>query len=413
MRSRPPIGLTVGILANTLFALISIGGFPSLAYGEDPVLRATYLGLVHHEELAFRMEGHGRFVRKVGMLDWIVPADSLSTQGVERRFKSFCAEPLRDVIATRTYPFRVDLLDRHENYGLADDEAGQDLGRKKAKFLRELYARYYADTYQGSDVGPDAHAAFQTAVWEIVAEQEWPEGPMPLNLFTGTFQADYPIEDQSPGFVQLAQRYVTSLSGNDALFAEHPDFAGMEPTRLTGLPVAGSDALPQSQLTLRLLGGSSDFPGGVLSEPDTLANAAGLGNLGPLIGLGNPAGGGLIPGGPGGGIGAPVPGGGGVPGGGNPSNPSDGGGTVPPGTTPPITNPPGGGDGTGGTGGNNNGGGGGGGGGGGNSGGGGDDGGGTVVIPTPGGIALGSIAVLTWAWHRRRSAQSLPDSSHA
>ena len=69
------------------------------------------------------------------------------------------------------------------------------------------------------DTTPSA-PAFQVALWEVVQEPTIPEGPLPFNLFAGAFRANYPNEAESPEYVQLAQKYVQSLTGDDSIFGE-------------------------------------------------------------------------------------------------------------------------------------------------------------------------------------------------
>lgn len=372
----------------SVLALACWGTVP--ARGEEPAVTATYLGIEDRQDFAFTSKPQGEIIRPVGLLTWNVPVSSLSTMGLDRNFKSFCAEPFVTVTTGMTYGFAIDPIDKPSIYGLPDNEAGRDTARRKAKFLRELHGRYYADTLPGSKAGPEARAAFQAAVWEVMIETELPDGPMPLNLFTGTFQANYPKEADAPQFVQMAQQYVTSLTGNDQSFFENPQFAGMQLVRLTGL-VGPTGAVAQSQLAGRLISGATDTAGGVggvggLGGPGSTLGGVGpvgLGGLGGVGGLGGP---GLL--GPGGigGIGG-FPGGGGffgLPFGGGSNttvgSPGSTGGSSGSGTPGIGTGGGSGGSGGGGSGGNG-------------GGGGGGGGGGPSPVPSPAGFILGAIAL--------------------
>jgi len=288
---------------SSTIATVLVALFPPPKPVVEPVVTATYLGIEGRQDFAFVAKPLGDFRRAAGRLNWNVPPSTLGTMGLDRNFTTFCAEPIATVAAGTTYGFAVDPLDKPAVYGLPETDAGRETAKKKAKFLRELFGRYHADTQPDSKAGPDAPAAFQVAVWEVLNEQELPDGPMPLNLFTGSFLANYPREADAPPFVQLAQQYVTSLTGNDAPFFENPNFAGLELVRLTGL-VGANGAVAQSQLAARVKSGASDTAGGAGTpgSETPLALGTGPGFIGPVRGgIGSPLGG--VPGGgvPGGG----------------------------------------------------------------------------------------------------------------
>jgi hypothetical protein len=128
---------------------------------DEPAVTATYLGIEDRRDFAFVSKPRGEFIRPVGLLDWNVPVSSLSTMGLDRDFKSFCAEPFVTVNAGMTYGFSIDPVDKPAIYGLPDTDEGRAVASRKAKFLRELHGRYYADTLPGSKAGPEARAAFE------------------------------------------------------------------------------------------------------------------------------------------------------------------------------------------------------------------------------------------------------------
>jgi hypothetical protein len=193
------------------------------------------------------------------------------------------------------------------------------------------------------------------ALWEVVQETEPAEGSPKFDLFGGDFQANYPPAD-APVYVTLAQSYLNSLTGNDAVFYENPDLRGRELARLQGLAnangVAGLTGLlgaasagttaAQSQFALRYVGGGAPGAGGLGRALTGLGGGLGAlgGGIGPLGGVGGFGGGG----GAGGGALLGPGGGGTVPGTGGTAPPlGTGETTTPPGTTPPtttVTTPP-------------------------------------------------------------------------
>jgi hypothetical protein len=317
------------VLAVTVFLLVQASP-PAVAQSREPDVTAIYQGLKDRRDFAFIHRGTA-FIRPVGLLTWVVPPELPAPASLERDFRSFCAEPLVLVTVGQSCEFAFDSIDDPIVYGLEDDEAGRAKAATKAKYLRELYSRYYADTLPGSPAGPDARAAFQVALWEILSEDDVPEngaadGPVPFNLFTGTFQANAPNETAAPPFVRMAQQNLLALTGDDSGFMSSPLLAGSEIVRLTGLPQADGAAMPQSQLMLRVR--------------DNVAT--GGGGQGGLGGLFDPIGPGSVfsplgfspqqPGGAGGG-GLPfIPGGGGVPVAPGSSLVAPGNGNSPPGT---------------------------------------------------------------------------------
>jgi hypothetical protein len=148
-----------------------------------------------------------------------------------------------------------------------------------------LFGRYYLGTVKTDDV--NAPLAFQAALWEIIYESEFPDVPAPFNLFTGNFRANYPSVEQSPAYVQLAQTYLTSLTGNDlATFYENTALAGRELVHMKGLLSEATNTVAQSQFGLR------DVGGGAAGFNGATANAGGIGGLGGFGGLGGLGGGG-------------------------------------------------------------------------------------------------------------------------
>ena len=303
------------------------------AQAPTPDVIATYGGLDPKGSFTFKMKG-ATHTKPVGLLNWDVPQDQFSTAGLDRSFKAFCAEPLVGVTAGNTYSFNLLSPDSTAAYNLPDTEAGRKEANLRGVYIRELFGRSYLSSQNPAT--PDAARAFQAALWELAYETELPAtfepGQAKFDLFTGTFQAEYPNRADAPAFVTTAQTYLTDLTGNDSVFSSTPGLAGLELVRLNGLPNAAS-VVAQDQYALRSVSAGA---GGN-------ASSAGGGGVGGG-GFGSPIGGG------GGGFGGPV-GGGGFGGGGGGLLGGIGGGstTSPPGTTvppstlvnvPPLASPP-------------------------------------------------------------------------
>ncbi len=273
-------------------ALVATTTLPAAA--QTPDVTAVYGGASNKQMLAFRMKGHGEFVKPIGLMNWEVPASEFGTAGLDRQFAAFCAEPLVGVTAGRVYQFSVHELERPENYGLPNTDEGKAEAVRRAAFSRELFGRYYAEASDAND--PEAAAAFQTALWEVIWEGELPaaDAKAPFySLANGTFQANYPNLEQAPPFVQRAERYLTSLNGEDAGFIEN--YSGRELVRLTGLNTAAGEAV-QSQFGLRYA--SAPAAGGAAGGgPGGGGVFSGIGPLASAPAAGNPAGGGGVGGG--------------------------------------------------------------------------------------------------------------------
>jgi hypothetical protein len=269
----------------------------------------------------------------VGILDWIVPAEEFGTAGMDRQFRTYCAEAPVPAIAGMTYKFEVMSPTVPQAYQQEDNEAGKADAYRRSQYIRELFGRYYVVSLT------DARAAkaFQISLWEIVHESPWPvDQPAPLDLNKGAFTAAKQQDD--PESVALANQYLGTLTGNDNVFYENPDLAGRELVWMRGMvsPLAGN-AVAQSQFALQYVKG-----GGVGAGIAPLIVGGGLGGLGGGFGGLGGIGGGLLAGG-GGGAGAFVGGSGAGLGSSSspPTQPPIT--TVPPTTTttvPPVNSPP-------------------------------------------------------------------------
>ena len=367
MTRRIIISLAIGYAPA--FAALALCGFvagriaaQSPEEAPRPVVTMRYKELTNREEFKFVVANRGEFTKPVGDMNFEFPQGFPPAAGLAADQRTFCIEPLVPIVAGRLYSFAVGPINDPASYGLPNTPEGKVAAERRATYVRELYGRFYADTVEDNKV---ATAGFQAALWELAGETEVPEGPLPFNLFTGAFKANYPVEAEAPEYVRTGQRYLQNLTGDDSPFRESKALQSLELVRLNGL--AGADGLtPQSQLALRAAPGDLAGAGG--------GNGAGGGSGGfapsvaPVGGGGIGGGGGGSPigplggrGGGGGGFGGGIGGGfpftglgttspvvttvtGAQPGG---TSPQDSTGTVtnpppirPPDIVPPVPNPP-------------------------------------------------------------------------
>ncbi|QJX00336.1 hypothetical protein [Frigoriglobus tundricola] len=354
-------------LVRALLAITPIAlNFSSRALAQEPALEVFYTKLDPKEPFKYTWKGK-EGACSAGVFRWEVPKTEFGTNGLDRNFTGYCSEVLVPITADQLYRFKVNSIYAPGNFGLAAAPNADRAAERRAKYVQELFGRFYRDPTNKDVPAPDA-VAFQVALWEIIQETEPADGAPKLDLFAGDFRANYPPE-QAPASVTQAQQYLNALTGNDALYYENPDLKGRELIRLQGLPNA-QNVVAQSQFALRYVGGGAVGAGG-LSRALTAGGGIGAGGFGaPGLGSGLGSGGG---------------GGGGVYAGGNngsgspqttPSSPS---GTTSSsgsssGNTGSVSSPPGGGPVTGG---------------------GGDPGGPTSPVPGPAGVWLGLIALGT------------------
>lgn len=270
------------------------------ASGQEPALEVFYTKLEPKEQFKYKWKGK-EGTANAGVFRWEVPQTEFGTNGLDRNFTGYCAEILVPITAEKLYRFRVNSIYAPTNYSIDPKSENADrAAERRAKYIQELFGRYYRDPIT-KDVDPVDAVAFQIALWELIQETEPAEGEPSRDLFAGDFQANYPKAD-APAYVTRAQEYLTSLTGNDALFYENPDLRGRELIRLMGIPNAAG-VVAQSQFALRYIGGV-----GAAGAARALTAGGALGGFGgaPVGGVGFPGGGGLLAGGGGGG--APVSG---------------------------------------------------------------------------------------------------------
>ena len=211
-------------------------------------------------------------IAAIGLMNWDFPLTTPATVGLNSNLASFCLEPLVPIIAGNEYSFQVDTFGKAKDFNLKDDDEGRKDAERRIKFVRELYGRAYADVLSDPHV---AAPAFQLALWELMLETGAPDAPTPYDLNTGSFQTNFLKTDSAPAYVAQAQKYLQSLTGDDAVFSETPILAGQELVRLTGLLNTGG-VRAQSQLALRNSGGVSNSGAG----------SSGLGLVGMAVGGG-------------------------------------------------------------------------------------------------------------------------------
>ena len=298
-------------------ALCLVSFFATPAHAQGPVQRsemsATYRGLnpgaAKAEEdgsktFRYRWAERNQWVERVagvgaglpdndphvGILHWDVPESEVTTGGMDRSFRTYCAEAPIGVALGTTYRFLIQAPEAPEAYGLPETAAGRAEANRRATYVRELYGRFYPQTLSN----PDAARSFQIALWEIIHETQLPAATAaPFDLTTGNFRADYPNLMAAPGYVAHAQEYLKALTGDDGVFYTNPALAGLELVRLKGLPGGAAGIAAQSQFALQATqaaaGAASAADGGGLTGG---AGGGGLGGGGGGGGGGSALGGG-------------------------------------------------------------------------------------------------------------------------
>ena len=232
----------------------------------------------------FKMPGRPNMNKNVGAMPFAYPNTLLPGLPIEPTLRTYCLEPKVPIFSGNIYEFELDNPAQAKFFDLPETDEGQAEAQRRMGYIEELYGRYYQETLENPEL---AEPAFQVALWELVQERDVPEGPMPFNLYTGDFQANYPNNNLAPAYVRLGQTYVQSLTGNPESFGTNPVTAGQSLVRLTGVASANGVAA-QSQLMLQ-------------APPSAAPALAGGGGSGPLGGLG-----GIPTGGAGGGLELPL-----------------------------------------------------------------------------------------------------------
>jgi hypothetical protein len=268
---------------------------------------AYYQGLSPRADFAFKWKGEANS-RSVGLLNWSVPGDRVSTGNMGRDFRTFCAQTLIGVTAGETYKFEINLPEMTAGYGLKDDEDGKKEALYRTAYIRELFGRYYVDAINPNK--PDEGRAFQIALWEIInegelpANKDFPAKTSPFDLYKGTFQANYPPPTEIPVYVARAQAMLVPLTGDENQYYANPDLAGYRLVRMNGLgTIANPNEVVQAQFALQKVeggiggGGAAVAGGGIAGSPFAgVPLAGGGGAAGGGVGGGSGGGGGLIAG---------------------------------------------------------------------------------------------------------------------
>ena len=282
--------LTRARLMATFAALTLVLSLATRAPAQEPALEVYYSKLEPKEAFKYTWKAQDGTC-SAGVFRWEVPKTEFGTNGLDRNFTGYCAEVLVPITKDKMYRFRVNSIYAPDNYGLAGTPNADRAAERRAKYIQELFGRFYHDP-TGKDVPAVEAVAFQVALWEIIQETEPADGPPKLDLFAGDFRANYPA-NAAPAYVTQAQQYLNALTGNDALYYENPDLRGRELIRLQGIPNA-DNVTAQSQFALRYVGGGGVGAGGA-NRALTAGGGIGLGGFGaPALGGGSgfPGGGG-------------------------------------------------------------------------------------------------------------------------
>jgi len=249
-----------------------------------PQVTLRYRDLTNRQDFKFKMLGVGNSTKPVGDMHFDYPTASFPISGLDPAITSYCVEPLVPMFAGSSYPFTVDTINQPKFYGDPETVEGVKQTDRRAFFIKELYGKYYQETLKDPKL---AAPAFQAALWELTQEKDLPDGPMPFNLYTGSFQADYANPEQAPEFVRQAQTYVQNLSGDEAAFTDNSFFKGTEIVRLTAVR-SPEGVIAQSQFVLRNLPISAASAGGSIGQAGGNSGSAPLagGGLGGPVGSG-------------------------------------------------------------------------------------------------------------------------------
>jgi hypothetical protein len=265
---------------------------PDLAERSPPIdggiIQATYRELSGRKDLVFVDRDRGAFAKPIGTLNWDIASKKFVNGGLEPQFRTYCCEPFVSVTPGKTYQFRFDPIDRPEFFNQPNDEFGQAMTVQRVKYVRELYGKYYDESVSPKE---NAAAAFQAALWELVAESPVGVDQAPeFSLYRGTFRSTYSAPEAAPAYVMLGEEYLKALTGDDRAFFENPKFEQYELVRLTGVP-GDDDSIPQSQIAIRQrtdgfglggTGGGDGQGGGNTGSPIVLASAMGRSGGAPL-----------------------------------------------------------------------------------------------------------------------------------
>jgi hypothetical protein len=264
----------------TLLALVMVFGTCSRSMAQTPSLDVYYDKLDPKTSFKYKWKGEEKACN-VGAFHWEVPKSEFGTGGLDRNFTGYCAEIDVPILENKLYRFRQLSLLEPRSYGLEATPEGIRAAEHRATLIRELFGRYY---FENKLAHPTETFAFQVALWELTHETEPIDRAVSFDLFSGDFQANYP-KDQAPDFVLLAQAYLDSLTGNDAIYYQNQDINGRELIRLQGIPNA-EGVVAQSQYALRYINGGASGVGPFAGLLGNSGLGGGIGGIGGGLGGG-------------------------------------------------------------------------------------------------------------------------------
>jgi hypothetical protein len=284
--SRSTLPRTVVAVLTTAMVL----GISSRSLAQAPALEVYYDRFDPKEPFKYKSKGEEKNCN-VGAFHWMIPPSEFGTGGLDRNFTGYCAEINVPIVSGKLYRFRLLSLLEPSNYGLEATPEGIRAAERRVTLIRELFGRYYTEN---KTANPDNTFAMQLALWELTEESEPRDRAVSFDVFAGTFQVNYP-KDQAPAYVLLAQTYLDSLTGDDAIYYENPEIKGRELVRLQGIENA-EGIVAQSQYALRYINGGapgvSPFAGALGNTSAGGLGGIGGGGIGTGLGAGDTTGGG-------------------------------------------------------------------------------------------------------------------------
>jgi len=272
------------------FATVTVLVISTRTLAQAPSLEVFYDRFDPKESFKYKLKGEEKLCN-IGAFHWVIPPSEFGTGGLDRNFTGYCAEVNVPIVAEKLYRFRIVNLLEPRNYGLEATPEGIRAAERRATLIRELFGRYYTEN---KTANPNNTFAMQLALWELTEEAEPMDRAATFDVFAGSFQVNYP-KDQAPAYVTLAQTYLDSLTGNDAIYYENPELKGRELVRLQGIENA-EGVVAQAQYALRYINGGAPGVGPFASALGATGagglGGIGAGGIGAGLGAGEGAGGG-------------------------------------------------------------------------------------------------------------------------
>ena len=214
------------MLCGVVLLATLAAGVSSIRAEESGLVEAYFRDRAPKEKFTFRING-GVQTKEVGLHAGRISDQPFGTWGLDRVFNAHSARPLASVEAATMYRFQLRTIGSPAAYHLTDSEANRRESSIRSTYIRELFGRYYNDSFEPRDpldllINPDAGRAFQVALWKLTTEAKLPDpsdpGRAKLDLYDGSFRAEYPDRDKIPSFVVKAQQLLQNLSGDDSAF---------------------------------------------------------------------------------------------------------------------------------------------------------------------------------------------------